>query len=577
MELKMKRLVQWLQIPDMAPLPVMDRVFEECTSAFLDDGCRVKRVTTWEELEDGGLLFFDDAAGHYLEHKVHHERIARMCPNSVMIAWYWTDPMYHPFPRMIVTGEWYMNLDRTAPDTRAYMLRPDFVPLGLRANEPPEKIGTYSREVTMDYCFMGGGYKMDWIPPHPEFTGLYHRVIYTNYLSYEERRHVYLSSRFALAFQSDPNIQTGHMSQRIFEGLAYGCIVFCENSLASKVTDGAVIHVTSKEDLWAKMREWKTYSDDRIQAQQQKGYDWIKKYGTNRTSMERIWNRIQSRFHVDWDRSSSVIGVSIMGGLGNQCFQLAAAYACAEENGAQLQIQKQETNGNRSFYWGSCLSSFIRWMNPSVTSLSLPIWNDGLATVYRAIPLLNSSTHGLFLNGYFQSSKYFKTYGIKEKLRKLFRAPSDLEHSIYHAYPYLIRNAHRVVVLHARRTDYLIHHAFHGPLDGAYYRRALDRIVQHVSEPIFLLTGDDPAFWSEIKDDIPEVFQHPHIVLQQETDVRTFILLQQFNYFIMSNSTFMWWVVWLSHSKKAIVPAKWFGPAGLQQWEDLYEPEWERV
>jgi hypothetical protein len=101
--------------------------------------------------------------------------------------------------------------------------------------------------------------------------------------------------------------------------------------------------------------------------------------------------------------------------------------------------------------------------------------------------------------------------------------------------------------------------------------------LPHISEPIFLLTGDDPSFWSEIGSYIPEVFQNPHIILQNETDVRTFILLQQFKYFIMSNSTFIWWVVWMANSKKVIVPKKWFGPKGLSNWEDVYDPEWEQV
>jgi hypothetical protein len=572
----MKRLVQWIQIPELFPLPVMDRVFEECTAAFKDDGCIVKRVTSWEELEDGGLLFLDDAAGRYLELRSQHDRIANQCPNSIMIAWYWMDPSYRPFSRMIVTGELYVYRERTSHEKRSFMLRPDFVPLMLRANESPELIGTHQRTDTMDYCFMGGGYKQDWVPPSPEFTGVYHQVIYNNYLSYDERRSIYLSSRFSLAFQSDENIQTGHLSQRIFEGLAYGCIVFCENPLASQFTDGAVIHVTSREDLWAKMREWKS-QPDRMRDQQKKGYEWSKRYGTNRTSMALLWSRIQSRFHVQWNVSQKVIGAHLMGGLGNQMFQLAAGFAYAYENGAQLKIEKREENGHRTFYWDNLLSSFSLFLCPSFTNLNLTLWQDGFATVYRPLPQVNSLDNGVLLNGYFQSGKYFKKYGVRNKLRYLFRAPYDLEHGVYHSYPYLIRNSHRVVVLHCRRTDYLIHRDFHGPLDGEYYRQALDRILPHISEPIFLLTGDDPSFWSEIRNDIPEVFQNPHIILQNETDVRTFILLQQFKYFIMSNSTFIWWVVWMANSNKVIVPKQWFGPKGLSNWEDVYDPEWEQV
>ena len=45
-----------------------------------------------------------------------------------------------------------------------YMMKPDFVPLKLRSNESPQLVGTYPKNIERDYCYMGGGYKMDWIP-----------------------------------------------------------------------------------------------------------------------------------------------------------------------------------------------------------------------------------------------------------------------------------------------------------------------------------------------------------------------------------------------------------------------------
>jgi len=571
----MKRLIQWIQLPELSPLPVMDRVFEEVTAAFKDVGCIVRRVSTWNELEDGGLVFLDDAGGQYDEPHFHphHARIAQQCPNSIMIGWYWTHPTYRPFSRMVVTGEHYVYRNQVSPFIQSYMLRPDFVPLLLRANDPPEKIGTYPRHVERDYCFMGGGYRMDWIPPANEFTGLYHRVIHTNYLSYEERRSIYLSSQFALAFQSDENIRTGHLSQRIFEGLAYGCIVFCENPLATLYTNGAVIHVSSKEELWEKMREWKGADPKQIQQQQQKGYEWIRSFGTNRTSMALIWQRIRARFHVDWNLSSAIVSVTIMGGLGNQLFQLACGCSYAQRNGAQFKIEKRESNGNRAFYWDSLLLS----MNRHITydSLSLEHQGEHVATVYSELSTMPAN--GLFIDGYRQSSKYMVTAWNKHHIRNLFRAPSDLEHSVWYSYPYLVRNRHRVVVLHSRQTDYQIHAAFHGPLTMEYYREAVKKMSNHISDPIYLLCGDDPQFWSTIKQDLPHVYASPHVLLQDETDVRTFVLLQQFQHFIMSNSTFIWWVVWMASSKKVIVPKQWFGPHGITQWEDIYEPSWERL
>lgn len=594
----MKRLVQWIQIPEFAPLPVMDRVFEELTDAWNDEGCQVRRITRWEEVEDGGILFLDDAAGRYQEPSVQacHTRLAQLCPNSIVVAWYWINPEYRPFPRMLVTGEHHVYREQVSPVVREYMLRPDFVPLLLRASEAPERIGTYSRpEPLRDYCFMGGGYRRDWLPPEGEYTGLYHQVFYDNYLTYSQRREIYLTSRFALAFQSDENIRTGHLSQRIFEGLAYGCIVFCENPLAAQYTRGAVITITSKEDLWKKMAEWRVASPGQVKAQQERGYDWIRRFGTNRTSAALLWNRIQSRFHVDWDPllpspspsspplrtllSVPVVSIVLMGGLGNQLFQIAAGYTYARRHQAQFHILDRPPVGGRPSYWDSLLIRCRPYLISDLPPL-LP-WEQGDATVYRPIPppLPLSSSPGVLLNGYFQTSKYFPSASDRTRIHRLFKPPSEIEHAVQYDYAALLRISHRVVVVHARRTDYITHAAFHGPLPMSYYRKAVDQVRSTVEDPFFLLCSDDPTFWSTLATDLPEVHARPHTILQGETDIRTFALLSHFRHFIISNSTFMWWVVWMAEQRapaNVIAPQKWFGPMGLPNWEDLYEPSWHR-
>jgi len=266
-------------------LVVMICVFTEFAGAFEDYGYKVNIVRNMNELEDGGVILLDDAAGNYIHNKAVYYEIAKRCPNSVFICWYWSKkPYFNPFKNMILTGEYNLINDFIDSDRRDYFGLPNFVPLRLRANEPPAKIGTYPRNVKMDYCFIGGGYRKDWVPTTGEFSGLYHEVRSNNYLSYDTRRTIYLSSMFAFGFQSDDNIKNGHLSQRIFEGLAYGCIVLCENKLAEQFTDGAVVYVSSKQDLIEKMRFYKK-NPELVREKQEKGYEFTRKYGTNRYSL----------------------------------------------------------------------------------------------------------------------------------------------------------------------------------------------------------------------------------------------------------------------------------------------------
>lgn len=290
----MKRLIQIIQLPELHPLPVMKCVFSELTQAFAEDeGCEVRHVISIDQLEDGGIAFLDDAAGKYVDQRPIYDEIAHRCPTTVFVCWYWQKTDFRPFSKMIYTGEHWLHIRPEYADRIQYFLRNDFVPLKLRASESPNKVGTYPRNPVRDYCYMGGGYKMDWIPH--EFTGLYHQVFYDNYLSYSQRRENYLSSHFALGFQGDENIKTGHLSQRIFEGLAYGCIVLCENPLASIYTDGIVVPISSKEELVEKIRYYKAHPEE-MEQKRQRGYTWVKKHGTNRVTTALLLERIEDLF-----------------------------------------------------------------------------------------------------------------------------------------------------------------------------------------------------------------------------------------------------------------------------------------
>ena len=563
----MKRLIQILWLPQLHPLPVMKQVFEELAGGFIDYQCRIKTVTSLYDLEDGGIMFLHDEAGHYKNNSALYEQINMLCPNTIFICWYWRDFTFRPFNKMIRTGENYIHLHtkQTEIEDYDYMMHPEFVPLLLRASDSPDAIGNYPRVNQRDYCFMGGGYKMDWMIAVPQFTGFYHRVIWDNYLSYNERRAIYLSSMFAFGFQSDDNIRTGHLSQRIFEGLAYGCIVLCENKLAEDYTDGAVIYVASKEDLVSKMEYYKLHPDEALKKQQQ-GYEWTKQFGTNRVSIQFFLHGIQARFNDKFDTSTEsvdpvkpVVSVNIMGGLGNQLFQVAAAYSYARKNNAQLQLLHKTENGNRPLYWNTLLKNLKPFLVESLPPLNQ--WCEDLPTMYKEIPL---TKYGLYLNGYLQSSKYH----IKDEIKQSFKL--NVSEELQDKYHYLLSNKEHVIVMHSRQTDYVIHSDLHGPLTHKYYTDALEKMTETVKYPFLVLCGDDNEFWKNMD------IKYPHIILE-ENDVNTFALLQQFHYFIMSNSTFIWWCAYLANTKKAIVPTKWFGPAGPQLYEDIYEDEWVRM
>jgi hypothetical protein len=269
----------------------------------------------------------------------------------------------------------------------------------------------------------------------------------------------------------------------------------------------------------------------------------------------------------------AVISVNIMGGLGNQLFQIATAYAYARKEEGTLQIVHKLDNGNRPVYWETLLQKVKPYLVSSIPS-TLEQWREKLPTMYADIGSL--PLQGKYLNGYLQTSKYFYDDTIKQEIKELFTPVHSYVEESKARYAYLLENKDRVIVIHARRTDYITSADIHGPLTGAYYREAVRRMLKRVTNPIFLLCSDDQSFWNEIRDDIAPVFEKEHIMLE-DSDIHTFVLLQQFQNFIMANSTFMWWCVWLSDAKNVIAPSKWFGPYGPAPYDDIFEESWERI
>ena len=274
--------------------------------------------------------------------------------------------------------------------------------------------------------------------------------------------------------------------------------------------------------------------------------------------------------------TSKIVSVNIMGGLGNQLFQIASAYAYAKKNNGILQIIHEINNGNRPVYWETLLKKIKPYLVSSIPP-TLEQWREDFPTMYKDIGELSFS--GKYLNGYLQSSKYFYNDEIKNEIKELFTQDKSLINEICNKYKYLIENKNRIVVIHARRTDYLtdFNKQFHGVQTSIYYTEAINKILQYVNNPIFLLSSDDNSYWNEIKEDIHIVFNSEYFIIENESDINTFLLLQHFNNVIMSNSSFIWWTTWLSNASNVIAPSKWFGPIGPCLFNDIYESHWHLI
>lgn len=282
----MKRIVI-LDCPEIECPPVLRIVFQELSTGFSRRGFPVTVCTRISELTSNDIVFMGD----FFHCEDPEGLLYAQAPDAIYIGWYWHTIRITRLPNFIYTHENALVHD----DRVKQMTGRVRCPLPLRASEDPLLVGTFPRTNLYDYCSIGPwAYSRDLRPT--KFNGYVHdNYGVENFLDYPSRKRIYLASKLALAFQSGWNIEYQHVSQRIYEALAYGCVTFSNSKPASDQTDGIVVHVTSKEDLEAKMEYYLQHPEE-AEAKRQKGYAFVRSYGTNAFTVDLLLHTILTTY-----------------------------------------------------------------------------------------------------------------------------------------------------------------------------------------------------------------------------------------------------------------------------------------
>jgi hypothetical protein len=276
-------------------------VFNEMTVAFSDCGIPVRTITSVKELHNDAIVFVGDKFRSEDPATI----IAKYAENAIYVLWYWHDRSTSSLKNVIHIYE----DKRNAQDNRRSILEKNryHCPFLLRASETPALVGTYTRNVIRDYFFAGTPYKPEWVPsPDSGFTGIYHGVHDMHqFLDYNTRRNLYLSSHFALGFQSDISVIDKTVGQRIYEGMAYGCIVLTNSDGSVEQTEGIAVKVNSAEDVIHKMK-WFLANPDVMESVRQRGYDFVRRLGTNHNAKDLIMEQV-NRIYQDAESSNFII------------------------------------------------------------------------------------------------------------------------------------------------------------------------------------------------------------------------------------------------------------------------------
>lgn len=294
----MKRNILILDCDKIKCPQVLLYVFKEFAGYFERNGHVVKIINNITDLNNNSIVLMGD--GIECDNPV--KLLNSIAPDAIYIGWYWQKINTEELKYFIYTYENMLNIYFDPRRTNELVKIRSFkynTPLLLRANEDPLLIGTYIKNIQYDYCYMGWRYCSGMVPL--KFNGLYHGVCdHNKFFDYHTRKNIYLSSLFALGFQSPENVDSKHVSQRIFEGLAYGCIVLSNSLPACEQTNNIVIHVSNRDEV-EKVMNYYMSNPEQLEKKRNEGYDFVKQFGTNQTSAKKFIDIINNEFKLDLD------------------------------------------------------------------------------------------------------------------------------------------------------------------------------------------------------------------------------------------------------------------------------------
>lgn len=292
-----------------------------------------------------------------------------------------------------------------------------------------------------------------------------------------------------------------------------------------------------------------------------------------------------------------MIIVRLIGGLGNQLFQYAVGRHLAEKNHCQLKLDLRgfdkyplrnydlhHLDIEEHIAIPDDLSEvpfpsnwFYQKMQKrlGITFGRIPQIKYVKEQVIDFIPEILTLSDNVYLDGYWQSEKYFTD--IKDIIKQEFTFKKKLDR-VNASFIDEISTCESVCV-HIRRGDYISNPSVnqtHGFLGLDYYHEGIEIMMQELESPHFFVFSDDIE-WAEqhLKVDAPIHFIK-HNGSNSYEDLR---LMSRCKHHIIANSSFSWWGAWLGEKEEQIViaPNRWFTLNVKHNMDDRIPNRWLRI
>lgn len=270
--------------------------------------------------------------------------------------------------------------------------------------------------------------------------------------------------------------------------------------------------------------------------------------------------------------------INLIGGLGNQMFQYAAARALSLEKNQVLRLNVKAFENYSLHKYG--LFHFKlkhkHYKKPSrLKNKFINIFKNKIKFIEQEFNynpnLQNIEGNPIELEGYFQCEKYFIKY--ENQIRADFEIISPLKQKTKDTIDFM--KSVNSVSIHIRRGDYLFHE-MHNTDKEKYYMQAMKMVESQITNPVYFLFSDDMDW---VKSNFKSVFETYYIDFNDaNTNYEDLKLMSTCQHNIIANSSFSWWGAWLNTNpnKMVIAPQKWF-KENTFNYEDVIPQNWIKL
>jgi len=298
----------------------------------------------------------------------------------------------------------------------------------------------------------------------------------------------------------------------------------------------------------------------------------------------------------------SVIIVNLKGGLGNQMFQYALGYTLSKIKKVPLafdlrlmeehKIKPSPRNVPRDFdldIFGikkdvvskkdliktlqfSNSYRLRKYISIILDKLNLFVFFEKKRIFYKRV--FNNNFKNIYLDGLWQSEKYFKDY--REEILRIFNF--DKINKKKKNINFLKKiDVSKSICLNVRRTDF-INNPEHNVVNVDYYKNAILKFQNILGNNFKIYVFSDDLEWCKKK---LRFINSINFVEHEFAGYKFYdylYLMSCFKNFIIPNSSFGWWACWLSRYKDKIImtPERWSGLVD-ENLIEIVPPEWIRI